>query len=166
MPVKIFLLIGVFVLGAAFSPAGTALAQDNAAGLMVEGAWARAASAGHTSAIYMTITNNGATAVEIVGGSTDVAETVEIHETTTEITFEDGKISQVMRMEAVDALSVAPGASVELKPGGLHMMLIGLTRAIEEGDSFAFTLQLSTGEQLVIDVPVTVGLGVDDDHHH
>lgn len=135
--------------------------------LTFEGVWARAASEGHMSAAYMTVRNSGNAAVDIVAVRSDVAATVEIHETMTEITVVDGKLSQVMRMAEVEAVTVASGAAVELKPGGLHIMLIDLTRDIEEGDEFVLTLQLSTGELIVLDVPVTVGIGGDDhDHQH
>lgn len=143
----------------------TSVAAAAADPLKFEGVWARAASAGHMSAAYMTIENTGVEPVDIVAAYADVADKVEVHKTTTEITFEDGKVAQVMRMEEIDSLPVAPGVTVELKPGGLHVMLIGLTRDIEEGDTFPLTLELATGARVVIDVPVTVGTG-DDDHDH
>lgn len=146
-------------------PGGNASASA-AEALKFEDVWARAASAGHMSAAYMTVANTGEFTVDIVSAHADVADKVELHETTTEITFVDGKISQVMRMEEVDVLTIASGETVQLKPGGLHIMLMGLTRDIEEGDTFTLTLQSSTGERIVIDVPVTVGAGDDHDHHH
>lgn len=145
---------------------GAADVQAAADHLTFEVVWARAASQGHMSAVYMSITNFGDEDVKIVAADSDVAETVEIHETTTEISFVDGRISQIMRMEEIPELTVESGATVELAPGGLHIMLIQLTHSIEEGDVFELTLKLDSGEHVTIDVPVTVGLGVDDDHEH
>src|SRR5690606_31343763 len=99
-----------------------------------------------------------------------ISELVEIHETTIEVYMEDGRFQQVMRMQQIPQLVVPAGGRVELRPGGLHIMLIGLTRDLEEGDSFSLTLYTEDGQEHVIHVPVTVGVGMDDhdhhDHHH
>lgn len=153
------LLLAIFV-GALGAAAAKAQSQ-----LVVEGVWGRAASEGHNSAVYMHITNHGAADVVIVGAATDVAERVEIHETTMEITMVDGRVQQMMRMEAVDELVVPAGSSVELRPGGLHVMLLTLTRELEEGDSFTLTLLTEDGDSIVLTVPVSV-LGAADDHGH
>lgn len=136
-------------------------------GLVFEGVWARAASAGHTSAAYMHITNHGADDVVIVAAAADVAERVEIHETTVEVTMENGRLSQIMRMEELERLVVPAGGGVELKPGGIHVMFIGLTRELVEGETFALTLYTQDGAAYEMDVAVTVlGLDMDDHHHH
>lgn len=130
--------------------------------------WARAASEGHMSAVYMDVTNAGKADVTIVAAATDVAERTEVHETKTEITVEGGKISQVMRMEEIDGLEVGAGTTVSLRPGGLHIMLIDLTRDIEEGDRFTLHVELADGTRIPLDVVVTVGAGDDahDEHAH
>jgi len=135
-------------------------------GLSFEGVWARAASEGHTSAVYMHIANEGGRDAVFVAAAADVAELVEIHETTIEVYMEDGRFQQVMRMQQIPQLVVPAGGRVELRPGGLHIMLIGLTRDLEEGDSFSLTLYTEDGQEHVIHVPVTVGVGMDDHDHH
>lgn len=127
--------------------------------------WARAASEGHTSAIYMTVVNTGTDPVAIVAARSDAAERVEVHETVMEVTFEGGRISQIMRMEEIDTLEIPPGGTVELKPGGLHIMLLGVTRDIESGDHFDVELELADGRRVVVDVAVKIG-SEDDDHDH
>lgn len=146
---------------------GPAAAAEGSA-VVFDDVWARAASEGHMSAVYMKVTNAGTADVAIVAAETGVADRTEVHETKTEITFEDGKVSQVMRMEEIDRLDVVAGATVALEPGGLHIMLIDLTRDIEEGDRFTLHVQLADGTRIPLDVTVTVGSGDDghDEHAH
>lgn len=133
----------------------------------IEGTWARAASAGTNSAVYMHIVNHGPDDLIIVGAAADVAERVEIHQTTMEMAMVDGRLSQVMRMEHVPELVVPAGSAVELAPGGLHVMLITLTRELEEGDAFELTLFTKDGGAIAVHVPVTVfGPAAMDDHGH
>lgn len=160
-------LLMVLVVAAAALVPEPAAARVEA--LAFDDVWARAASRGHTSAVYMHIANHGSTDVVLVSAAADVADLVEIHETTVEVTMEDGRLSQIMRMQEVEQLVVPAGGSVELRPGGLHVMLIGLTSDLEEGDAFPLTLRTRDGETIVVHVPVTVGLGAEDhhhDHHH
>ena len=68
----------------------------------------------------------------VVSASSALAEVVEIHEMAM-----DGN---VMRMRAIPALELPPGQAVELKPGGYHVMLMGLKQQVKEGDNVAVTL--------------------------
>lgn len=167
-PLSALLLIWLFGAISVFllHPTVHIEAADGKSTPVFENVWARAAGAGHMSAVYMDIKNSRTTGLSIVAARSDVAERVEVHETTMELTVQDGKVSQVMRMEEIDALHVDPGSVVQLQPGGLHIMLIGLTRDIEEGDRFTLELELGSGERFKLDVPVKIGLGDDDHDHH
>ena len=90
------------------------------------------ASGTSTSAAYVVILNRGTTPDALVSATTDAAASVEVHETR--------NMSGMMMMERVDRIVVPPGARVELKPGGYHLMLIGLTRALTPGQDVALTL--------------------------
>lgn len=158
----VVLLMLAAVVAVGFVDGSAAYAAE---GLVFEGVWARAASEGHTSAAYMHIANTGSGDVIIVAAAADVADRVEIHETTMEVTMEDGRLSQIMRMEEIEQLVVPAGGAVELKPGGLHVMFIGLTRELVEGETFALTFYTQDGGAIEVDVTVTV-LGLDDDDHH
>lgn len=138
----------------------------DASGLVFDDVWARAASEGHMSAVYMQIANEGTRDAAIVAAYSDVAERVEVHETIMEISMENGRISQTMRMEEIERLDIPAGTAVELKPGGLHIMLITLTRDIESGDRIQLELELSDGRRLAMDVPVRVGTEDDMHDHH
>lgn len=100
-------------------------------------------------AAYLTIANSGTDADKLIGGSTTVASTVEIHE----IVDVDG----VMKMQPLaDGLEIPAGGSVELKPGGYHIMLIGLTESLTDGMTYELTLTFATTGDVKLMVPVYV----------
>ncbi len=109
-------------------------------------AWARATPGAATNGVvYLDVVNRGA-ATAIVGAETMVAKSAGLH---THIV--DGDI---MRMRPVDAIPLAPGATVTFAPGGLHIMLKGLARPLVEGDRFALTLIFDDGTARTVDVAV------------
>jgi len=95
------------------------------------------------SAAFMTITNDTDTAVKLVGGSTDIAKKIEIHEV----------VDGVMR-PIEGGLVISNGESSVLKPGGNHVMLIGLTKDLKVGDEVALTLNFSNGDKVSMTAPV------------
>jgi copper(I)-binding protein len=101
-------------------------------GIVVEQPWARAALQGGTGGGFLTLRNNGAQPDRLLSASTPLARTTEIHET-----VRDG---EVMRMRPVAALDVPAGASVSLRPGGAHVMMMGLTEALRPGATVPLTL--------------------------
>jgi copper(I)-binding protein len=118
------------ILAAALLVGAPALAQAQA--MQVENAWARATAAGAMSGgIFLTLTDTGAPD-RLLGASTPVAATAELHETVND--------NGVMRMRPVPALPLETGRAVVLKPGGFHLMLMGLRRQLKPGDSFPVTL--------------------------
>ena len=86
-----------------------------------------------TSAAYMKITNNGVSDDRLIAAKTAIAQRAEIHS----MELDHG----VMRMQAVDGgLTIAAGDSVALAPGGLHIMLLGLTTDLAPGSQHEITL--------------------------
>ena len=69
---------------------------------------------------------------KLVAASSPVADVVEIHEMAME--------GNVMKMRAVAGLELPPGKAVELKPGGYHVMLMGLKQQVKEGETVSVTL--------------------------
>lgn len=121
---------------AAAAFAALALASCNKAAappsITVENAWARATLPGQSgSAAYFTIRNTGSAdrlrSVSISGGSAT------LHSTSM-----DGG---VMRMRPLDGIDVPANSSVELKPGGTHVMLMGLKAPLASGSSLPLTLR-------------------------
>nr|CAA6830628.1 MAG: Copper metallochaperone, bacterial analog of Cox17 protein [uncultured Thiotrichaceae bacterium] len=82
---------------------------------------------------FMKITNNGKESDTIIGGSVDFSEAVEIHE----MPMIDG-VMQMRQLE--DGLEIPPGETVELKPGGFHVMFIKLKKQMIEGEKHKATL--------------------------
>jgi copper(I)-binding protein len=106
---------------------------------------------GGTSAVYMTISNPTDVDLRLVAAATDAAGIVEIHETS----MGD---NDVMQMRPVDGgIDVPAGESVELRPGGFHIMLLE-PEALAPGDAFALSLTFETPDgdsaQSVVGVPV------------
>ncbi len=102
--------------------------------LTVSDAWARKAmSMDMAGAAYMNITNGTGQADALLGVETDVAASPEIHETTEE--------NGMMAMHPVERIEIPAGGTVELKPGGYHVMLIGLIRELEVGSMIDLTLK-------------------------
>jgi copper(I)-binding protein len=109
--------------------------------------WARATAGTATAgAAYMTLNNAGATADRLTEASSPVAARTEIH---THIIEGD-----IMRMRAVEGVDLPPGETVEFQPGGLHVMLIGLTAALQEGESFPLTLTFAAAGATTVEVKV------------
>lgn len=99
---------------------------------------------GANSAAYMVIRNTGSEADKLIAASTDAAKTVELH-----TVIEEGGM---MRMRQVEGgIDIPANGQVELKPGGFHVMLIGLTRDLNAGDKVELTLTFEKAGQ----IPVT-----------
>jgi copper(I)-binding protein len=112
--------------------------------------WTRPAAQGGNGAVYMILHNHTDVADELVGASSDVAEAVDIHESKMD---DNG----VMQMTQLSAIPLDADAEVEFKPGGLHIMLIGLKQDLNFGDQITLTLQFKNRENIILTVPVMDG---------
>ncbi|MBT9289230.1 copper chaperone PCu(A)C [Prosthecodimorpha staleyi] len=115
--------------------AAPAFAHDFKVGdLQIDHPWARATPGGATvGGGFMKIKNAGKASDRLVAGSAEVAGRVEIHEMAV--------IDGIMKMRALDkGLEIAPGKTVELKPGGYHVMLMELKRPLKQGETVKATL--------------------------
>lgn len=116
--------------------------------------WARAAMAGENSAVYMMLHNHSNQADKLTGASSDVAEAVELH------------LSQMgpngeMQMIPQSSIPLGADEEVEFKPGGLHIMLIGLKQDLAIGDQFEVTLHFKNHADIVVKVEVKEGMDMD-----
>ena len=110
-------------------------AEDVKAGdLVITQAWSRQTPSGaKVAGGYLTIENKGTTADTLLSGSGDVAGRVEIHE----MAMDGG----VMKMRPVpNGVEIKPGQTVEFKPGGFHIMMMGLKQPLEVGKTIKATL--------------------------
>ena len=88
---------------------------------------------------YMSISNTGSEAVRILSVSSDAFSNVEVHQTI----MQDG----MMHMEQVPALTIEPNSQLDLKPGGIHLMLMQPLEPTRPGDKIRITFELSDGSQ-------------------
>lgn len=103
-----------------------------------------------TGAVFLTITNDGDEPDRLIAGETVAAKTVEIHEV--------ADVSGVMTMRPLmDGLEIPAGESVELKPGGYHIMLIGLTGDLMPGKSFDLTLTFEQAGEITVTALIVMG---------
>lgn len=140
----------VFCLAAILTVfAGAAPAADFTAGdLQIGNPWTRATPKGSTVAGgYMVITNKGAAADRLLGGTAAVANRFEVHR----MAMEGG----VMTMRPVEGgLEIKPGESIELKPGSFHIMLMGLKQPLEKGQRIKGTLDFEKAGKVEIEYTV------------
>lgn len=123
---------------AASAQAGPVTARD---------AWVREAPAGRAvTGVFLTLQNAGTAARTLVSGRASVGDTLELHE----MKRENG----MMRMAPVPGIAIPAGATVELRPGGLHLMLFGLKKPLVAGDTVRVQLMLDDKTTVEVAAPV------------
>jgi hypothetical protein len=125
--------VAFFILNTVCSTYASAQ-QVKAGDLVLDHAWARATPAGaKVGGGYLTIENKGATPDKLTGASSSAAGKIEVHESA----MNNG----VATMRPVkDGLSIPPGQSVTLAPGGYHFMMMELKSQLKKGDKVPVTL--------------------------
>jgi periplasmic copper chaperone A len=120
--------------------------------LKISAPWARATPKGASvGGGYMTITNTGTEPDRLVGGSTDIAKSFQVHE----MKMDGG----VMKMrELAGGLEIKPGQTVTLDPSGYHVMFVGLKDQLKQGGHFKATLQFAKAGKVDVDFAVE-GIG-------
>ena len=98
------------------------------------------------SAAFMSVKNDSNKAVSIVSASSSISKVVELH-------THDMK-NGVMKMYQIPKIDIPANSKIDLKPGGLHVMFIGLNNPLKEGETVTFTLNLSNGETKTITAPI------------
>jgi copper(I)-binding protein len=130
-----------------------AQAADVSAGsLKISAPWARATPKGASvGGGYMTIINSGTAPDRLIGGSTDVAKSFEVHE----MKMDGG----VMKMRPVaNGIEIKPGQTVTLEPSGYHVMFVGLKQQLKQGEHFKATLEFAKAGKVEVDFAVE-GIG-------
>ena len=133
----------------------------SAAGIQIKDAWARATVEGmHMSGAFMTIHNDNAKKDFLIGGSSEVAERIEVHTHVND--------NGVMRMREVKGgIPLAAKADTELKPGSYHIMFMGLKRALKDGETIPVTLKFKNEKPQTVNIPVkTAPMPTTNQHNH
>lgn len=113
----------------------------------VREAWTRPAAQGENGAVYFAIHNQGLQDDALTGVTSDVAEAVEMHESTMS--------GDVMQMQKLDSVPLERSAEIKFAPGGLHIMLVSLKRDLHLGDEIEITLHFTNFEDISVIVPVS-----------
>lgn len=113
---------------------------------------------------YLTISNGGQTADRLLAVESGIAGKIEVHEMS--------NVDGVMHMQALPSgLEIAPGATIELKPGGYHVMFTGLKEPLKAGASIPATLVFEKAGRVAVTFPVEKaqspgGSASQEEHHH
>jgi periplasmic copper chaperone A len=124
-------------------------AEDVKAGdLVISQSWSRATPSGaKVGGGYLTIENKGASPDRLIGGSADAAGRVEVHE----MAMNNG----VMTMRPLDkGLTIEPGKTVKLAPGGYHLMIFDLKSQFKQGDKVPVTLEFEKAGKVTVSFDV------------
>lgn len=122
--------------------------------LTITSPWSRATVPNAPVAVaYLRIVNRGHEPDRLIAADFEGAGTVEIHEST-----EENGIARMRRLEP--GLLIPAGAAIDLKPGGYHLMLIGLERGLTEGQKRKATLVFERAGRLDVEFAVrSIGAG-------
>jgi copper(I)-binding protein len=126
--------------------AAAALCQAQTAAPQVEAAWARPTVQGQAGGGGFLKITGGKVGDRLLSAAAPVSKTIELHTMEME--------GNIMRMRQVAGIDVPAGQTVELKPGGQHVMFIGLTQTLKNGDTFPLTLRFEKAGEVKVDVKV------------
>ena len=125
----------------------TLLAAPAWAQVETEKPWIRATAPGaKTAAGYMILRNRSAQPDRLIGAASPAAAKVETH-----IHVKDGEI---LRMREAKSFDIPAKGSLELKPGGAHLMLVDIKRPLKEGDKVPVTLKFERAGERTVDFHV------------
>jgi copper(I)-binding protein len=126
--------------------------------IVIEQPWSRATPV-KVGGAYMTLRNNGDVADKLVKVTSPLAERAEIHETKIE--------GGTAMMRPVNGVELKRRSSVQLKPGGMHVMLMGLQRPLKEGERIKLSLTFARAGTIDIEARVEkAGALSPGDHQH
>jgi len=145
-----------FLLAGLFAFAATAYAQDghvhgpaqaDAHPIQIHEPFVRLLPATQpNTAAFMVLENTGERDLALVRAESEASRVVELHDHL--------MVDGMMRMREVERIDLPAGARTELKPGGLHVMLIGLRSPLQEGQELAITLVFDDASRVEIHAPV------------
>ncbi len=103
-------------------------------------------SASKTGAVYLSIMNMGKDSDQLIGISTPAAESAMLHKSKDE--------NGVMKMEMLDQLEIPAGTTIDILPGHMHIMLMGLKSQLKIGDHVPVELAFKTSGKISVDAVV------------
>ena len=128
------------------------------ADLEISEAWVRALPPTQANtAAYLTAVNRGDTPIVVSGATAELAGRAELHNSV--------MVDGYMRMEPLASVTLAPGQTLTLAPGGKHLMLLDLQRMPISGETVRVCLTAEQGEPVCTEAPVRRGDGADQHNH-
>jgi copper(I)-binding protein len=145
-------MIGAVAIAAVGMGTSAHAESVKAGDLVISQPWTRATAGGaKVGGGYLTIENKGTVADKLVGGSTDAAGKLEVHQ----MSMNNG----VMKMHQVEGgLAIEPGKTVKLAPGGYHLMLVDLKHPFKQGEKVPVTLEFEKAGKVAVSLDVQ-GIG-------
>jgi len=126
---------------------GLTLTHSAMAEVQIDNGYVRATPPGvPNGAAFMTLTNSAGQPVSLISAKTEIARKAELHNHIDH--------NGMMQMRQVKAIEIPAQGSVELKPGSYHIMMMGLSGQLKEGQQVDMTLKFSDGEQQQLSLPV------------
>lgn len=148
------LIVSAAILGALLSGcANGGQAASDQASVVVLNAYVRATDEPMTGA-FMIIQNASDEAVSLVSATADISGMVEIHE-----------VVNGMMQKKEGGIAIPAGAEAELKPGGDHIMMMGLSGPVDVGSEVALSLTFSDGTVIDVLAPVKE-VNAEQEHYH
>jgi len=147
-------LAGAALTTIVLAPAAHAV-DVKAGDLVISQAWSRATPGGaKVGGGYLTIENKGSAPDRLIGGSAEIAAKVQVHE----MSMNNG----VMTMRPVEGgVTIEPGKTVKLAPGGYHLMIMDLKGPFKQGEKVPVTLEFEKAGkvQVTLDVGSIAAMG-------
>ena len=138
------------LIASVFLFAANTVFADN---VTVKDAYVRAVPQGQpNSAAFMTLVNNSAQDRALVNARSNISDVVELHTHTKE--------NGMMKMRQVKKIPVKAGSQTVLKPGGLHVMFIGLKQELKVGNNVELQLEFDDGFVINLSIPVKMVAGM------
>ena len=147
-PMPRFLIEISLAIALTFGAILASVTDARASELMVSAAFARASAtpAAKSGAAYLSIVNGASEPDRLVSITTPAARSSKLHTTV--------MAGDVMKMEEAGDVEVPPGGTLEMKPGGLHVMLTGLAAPLTQGGMIEMTLRFERAGDLKVMVPI------------
>jgi len=151
---KKIIALAASLLAATLAFSSFASSHGNKVGdLSIMHPWARAtATSAKTGAAYLMISNSGKTSDRLIDVKSNMSRKTQIHLSS----MKDG----MMKMEHVDGIEIPAGGKAELKPGGYHVMLMGLNGPLKVDTKFPLTLVFEKSGEVTVSVTVSKGPGM------
>src|SRR5262252_311729 len=140
--------LSAFLLASLLAAPPSRADEVKAGDLVISQAWSRATPGGaKVGGGFLTIENKGTAPDRLIGGTSDVASKVEVHE----MSMNNG----VMTMRPMEkGLTIDPGKTVKLAPGGYHLMLMNLKNPLKQGDKLAIGLEFEKAGKVQVSFDV------------